>query len=123
VNWDELKDVQTLGALLAGSFPPVLDTLINSLVPAGPVRVKSKQIIIEEIDRMADCFDALGDLALSESVYQIVQGNHVRAAAVLDALSKGRNLPDPQIVDTLRSGLTVTHRVVLNLPTNMPGTV
>lgn len=122
VNWDELKDIQTLGELLETNFPADLDALINGLVPAGPVRIKSRKIIIEEIDRMADAFDALGDLALSESVYQIVQGNHVRAAAVLEALASGRNLPEPQVIDTLRSGNVVTQKVVLNLPTNMPGT-
>jgi hypothetical protein len=123
VNWDELKDIKTLGELLTDNFPAELDAIINGLVAIPATRATSKKIIIEEIDRMADCFDALGDLALSESVYQIVQGNHVRAAAVLDALAKGRNIPEPQVIDTLRSGLVVTHRVILNLPTNMPGTV
>ncbi|MGZ5245714.1 MAG: hypothetical protein ACXWV5_01410 [Flavitalea sp.] len=122
VNWDELKDIQTLGELLENNFPADLDTLVNGLVPSGPLRVTSRKIIIEEIDRMADAFDSLGDLALSESVYQIVQGNHVRAAAVLEALASGRNLPEPEIINTLRSGNVVTHKVVLNLPTKMPGT-
>ncbi|HEY6978177.1 MAG TPA: hypothetical protein VH396_17875 [Chitinophagaceae bacterium] len=70
--------------------------------------------IIEEIDRMADAFDALGDLAISESVYQMVLGNHVRAAAVLSALAEGKNIPDPGVIDTQRTGTIVTQKVLLN---------
>lgn len=73
------------------------------------------KVIIAEIDRMANAFDALGDLAISESVYQIVQGNHVRAAAMVNALAEGKNPPVPQIVDTPRSGTVVTQKVVMNL--------
>ena len=50
----------------------------------------------------------------SESVYQIVQGNHIRAAAMVNSLAQGKNIPDPMIVDTPRSGTVVTQRVVLN---------
>jgi hypothetical protein len=63
---------------------------------------------------MADAFDALGDVAISESVYQMVLGNHVRASAMLTALAEGQNIPDPQIIDTARNGIVVTQRVVLN---------
>lgn len=71
--------------------------------------------IIAEIDRMANAFDALGDLALSESVYQIVQGNHVRAAAMVNALAEGKTPPVPQIIDTPRMGTVITQRVTMNL--------
>lgn len=71
--------------------------------------------IAREIDRMADALDSLGDIAISESVFQIVQGNHVRAAAIVSSLAQGRNIPDPQIVETPRSGTIVTQRVLLNL--------
>ena len=67
-----------------------------------------------EIDRMADALDALGDVAVSESVYQVVQGNYVRASAMVNSLAQGKNIPDPQIVDTPRSGTVITQRVVFN---------
>lgn len=73
------------------------------------------RVLLKEIDRMADAMDAVGDVALSESVYQLVQGNHVRAAAVVSALAEGRAIPDPQIVQTPRTGTVVTQRVVLPL--------
>ena len=71
--------------------------------------------IISEIDQIADAFDAIGDLVTSESVYQIVQGIHVRAAAIVKALADGKAVPDPQIVRTPRTGTLVNHRVVLCL--------
>lgn len=78
-------------------------------------RNKELTALIKEIDRMADAFDALGDLAVSESVYQIVNGNHVRAASVLAALGDGNVMPEPQVVNTPRTGSVVTHRVILPL--------
>ena len=74
------------------------------------------RVILKEIDHIADSLDALADLSLSEGVYQIVQGNHVRAAAVLNALAEGRAIPDPQVIDTPRTGTVVTQRVVWHLP-------
>ena len=71
--------------------------------------------VLKEIDFMANAFDALGDIAISESVYQVVKGNHKRAAVVVSALSEGKNPPEPQIIDTPRSGIVVTHKVVLHL--------
>ncbi|MET0242955.1 MAG: hypothetical protein ABW174_05790, partial [Flavitalea sp.] len=121
VNWDDKKGTNTLGELLT-TLPPEVEAVINDVsTQAGlspAVKAAGRKIIIEEIDRMADSFDALGDLALSESVYQIVKGNHVRAAAVLDAVAKGRNIPEPEVIETLRSGVVVTHRVVINFETN-----
>lgn len=66
-----------------------------------------------EIDRMADAFDALGDLCIAESVYQVAQGNHVRASAILDKLSKGDVPNDITIADTPRTGTVVTHKVAM----------
>ena len=93
--------------------PSEISSVINANLN-GDNKTLVYNCIIEEIDRMADAFDALGDLAISESVYQMVQGNHVRAAAILTALSDGHNIPDPQIIDTARNGLVVTQRMLLN---------
>ena len=78
--------------------------------------------ILSEIDQIADTFDAIGDLVTSESVYQIVQGNHVRAAAIIQALADGKSVPEPQIIYTPRTGTLVNHRLVLCLdPTATAG--
>jgi len=68
-----------------------------------------------EVDRLLDIHDAVADLALAESVHQAVQGNYDRAAATLDTYSKGNFPPDPDVVQTPRSGITLTHRVGLHL--------
>jgi hypothetical protein len=72
-----------------------------------------KDAMIREIDRMADAFDALGDLCVSESVYQVAKGNHVRASAIMDQLSKGELPQEVEIADTPRTGTVVTQKVAL----------
>ncbi|MEM7373632.1 MAG: hypothetical protein AAF587_33725 [Bacteroidota bacterium] len=87
-----------------------------ALIPSASENAAKLDAILSEIDRMANAFDALGDLSISESVYQAANGNHERAAAVLSAMGQGKNPPRPEIIDTPRSGLTVTHRVSLHIP-------
>ena len=75
--------------------------------------------INEEARRIADIADAVADLAMAESVHQVVQGNYDRAGAVLDTYSKG-NFPDtPDVIRTPRSGVVLTHRVALHLRTGL----
>lgn len=74
---------------------------------------EEKDVFIKEIDRMANAFDALGDLCVSESVYQVVQGNHVRASAIMDKLAKGDVPKEIQITNTPRTGTVVTHKVAV----------
>src|SRR5688572_299888 len=63
------------------------------------------------VDRMFDINDAVADVAMAESVHQVVQGNYDRAAGTFDAYSKGNFPPLPEVVQTPRSGVTLTHRV------------
>jgi hypothetical protein len=74
-----------------------------------------KLAIDAEVDRILDIHDAVSDLAIAESVHQAVQGNYDRAAATLDTYSKGNFPPEPDVVQTPRSGITLTHRVGLHL--------
>ncbi|HEX2184382.1 MAG TPA: hypothetical protein VHN78_02605, partial [Chloroflexota bacterium] len=74
------------------------------------------QAIREEVGRMADSLDAIADLALAEGVYQVTQGNYERAGAMMKALGEGGHPPEPEIVDTPRSGVAITQRVALHLP-------
>lgn len=77
---------------------------------------KKLRAIIHEIDNMADALDALGDLVTAEGVYQLVRGNHVRASAVLNAMSEGKVPLDPEIIRSMRQGSMVTHRAILQIP-------
>ena len=82
-----------------------------------PANISTNQLqaILKEIDEMANAFDALGDLLMSESVYHIAQGNYVRSAAVFAALSEGRAPQEIQIINTPRSGHVLTQRLMLQL--------
>jgi hypothetical protein len=52
----------------------------------------------------------------------VVQGNYDRAAAVLESYSKGHLPPTPDVVQTPGAGVTITHRVGLQLKTGLsPG--
>ncbi|MER0171831.1 MAG: hypothetical protein DU489_14775 [Nitrosomonas sp.] len=71
--------------------------------------------INHEVQRIMNINDAVADLAMAEGVYQVVRGNYERAAGTLDAFSKGHFPPVPEVVQTPRSGVTLTHRVGLHL--------
>lgn len=72
-----------------------------------------KSAINNEVSRLVDLNDAIADLALAESVHQVVMGNYERASAVLDTYSKGNFPPTPDVIKTPRSGPVLTHRVGL----------
>jgi hypothetical protein len=60
-----------------------------------------------------DTLDAISDLIVAESVYQSVQGNAMRAGAVLDAIARGEAAPPPlDVARTPRTGSALTHRVM-----------
>ena len=52
---------------------------------------------------------------MAEQVYQTVKGNMTRAAGNAEAFSKGDYPPDVEVMDTPRTGITLTHRVGLQL--------
>lgn len=66
--------------------------------------------ILAEVEKLHDALDGINDLLLAESMYQVVQGNHPRAASSLNALA-GKGIPtDPQVIQTPRSFHIMTHR-------------
>lgn len=78
-----------------------------------------KQVIDAEVERILNINDAVADLAIAESVHQVVQGNYDRATATLDTYSKGNFPPTPDVIKTPRSGFTLTHRMGLQLETGL----
>ena len=88
----------------------------DELPAASPVQAAA---ISAEAERIADIADAVADLAMAESVHQVVQGNYDRAGAVLDTYSKGKFPATPDVIRTPRSGVTLTHRVALHLRTGL----
>lgn len=74
-----------------------------------------KEIIIQAVEHIRDINDAVADLGLAESVHQVVQGNIDRAAGTLDTYSKGNYPQMPDVVQTPRSGVNITHRVGIQI--------
>ncbi|MBZ5534020.1 MAG: hypothetical protein LAO20_21530 [Acidobacteriia bacterium] len=69
--------------------------------------------IIGLLRTIDDYADALADLSISEAVFQIIRGNFGQAGTLMDAISKGARPPNPEVVNTPRGGLDLTHRVGL----------
>jgi hypothetical protein len=95
----------------------------NKTYPFGKDLPKASEeqarAINAEVDRIMNLHDAVADLAMAESVHQVAQGNYDRAAATLDAYSKANFPPEPEVIQTPRSGITLTHRVALHLETGL----
>lgn len=71
--------------------------------------------VVSIIEKIKDDMDAIGDLLLAESVYQVSRGNNVRAGSVLNAIGRGETIPEPEIIKTPRKSDTLTHRCVVQL--------
>lgn len=64
--------------------------------------------------RLADVFDACGDLMLAEGVHQAAQGNMDRARGMITATGAFTHVPSEfDVITTPRSGRALSHRVML----------
>ena len=93
-----------------------------SLLPvSGPDAPSTaiKNAINKQVQNIANLNDAVADIAMAESVHQIVLGNYDRAAATLDTYSKGNFPPIPDVIQTPRRGTNITHRVGLQFEINV----
>ncbi|HLL75088.1 MAG TPA: hypothetical protein VK421_07455 [Pyrinomonadaceae bacterium] len=64
---------------------------------------------------IADINDAVADLVLAEGVHQAVSGNFDRSAGTLDAFSKGNYPPEPEVIQTPRTGTALVLRTAVHL--------
>lgn len=62
--------------------------------------------------------DALSDIGVAESVYQVAMGNPARAGGALNASSREQHPPQPAVVEGPRSGLDFTQRVLSTFAVN-----
>ncbi len=89
----------------------------NDYIPSGTwvaPRPGEAEAVQAAIAALQETHDAVADLLLAESVHQIVAGNPPRAAAALDLLGAGEAVPpDPEVVQTPRSGIPLQHKVAL----------
>lgn len=101
--------VALVAAFAAGSFVAGQNWGTNLPAPGGSDQTN----VLSLIATIEDYSDALGDVSIAESVFQIVRGNFGRAGGLMDAISQGDRPPDPDVVTTPRGGLDLTHRVLL----------
>jgi hypothetical protein len=79
------------------------------------LNTSQKEAITNEKDRLSDSLDAIKDLLLSESAFQLVQGNFDRVGAVLNSMRDFHIPPDLDVIKTPRSShLTYTNRVTIH---------
>lgn len=77
----------------------------------------------EQLAALDEMVDAVSDLLVAEGVYQLVQGNSARAGATLEAIATGRVAPpELEVVRTPRTGIAVTHRVLVLSTATPPAT-
>jgi hypothetical protein len=99
------------GVKLADVSAAELGTFLGSITG---ITADERTAITEERDKLADTLDAVKDLLLSESVYQLVQGNFDRTSATVNALQEAKIPADIQVVDTPRSShFSFTNRVTI----------
>jgi len=69
--------------------------------------------IISLLQTIDDYADALGDLSMTEAIYQTMRGNFGRAGGLMNAISRGERPPEPDVINTPRGGIDLTHRILL----------
>jgi len=90
-----------------------VEQALAAALPA-PDMATSWPIVSGELDALDDAIDAVSDVLLSESVYQLVSGNPLRAGLSLDSISRGDHAPpEPEVIRTPRSGTAVTERLLV----------
>jgi hypothetical protein len=89
---------------------------ISSIPGLAGASTNQKSALVTEADRLEQILDALSDLGVAEGVFHTVQGNTVKAKAVMSAISNGKAIADPDVIKTPRTGTVVQNRIALNIP-------
>lgn len=106
------------GLTLAETSQPFPYGATGSVVSATP---GERTAIEEEKNKLNDTLDAIKDLLLSESVFQVVQGNFDRTGAVMNALKDSNIPPELDVINTPRSShFSFTNRVTIQFETLKP---
>ncbi len=91
-----------------------LNRLGNHLQQPAPLDTAQKTTLADALVALRDLVDAISDVLLAESVYQLASGNPSRASGATDILSGA--VPPPDRLDMLQPperGIAVNHRVLL----------
>ncbi len=80
----------------------------------APMTTEQSAAIVKQRDNVKNSLDALKDLLVAESAYQLAMGNFERAAAVMKSVSDGTMISDIEVINTSRgTNLSVTNKMVI----------
>jgi hypothetical protein len=121
-----IESIEARNVLDGLKFIQHVESTGNSSYPFGfpaskglPAANSTEALAINsELKKIIEINDAIGDLVMAEQVYQTVLGNITRATGNADAYSKGNHPPTVEVKDTPRTGITLTHRMTLQLHAN-----
>lgn len=89
----------------------IIENFLDTLNDGVGLEVDDEKLaIFAAVDKIQNDMDAIADLLLSESVYQLAKGNIERSGAVLKILGEGGYIQEPEIIKTPRQGGALTHR-------------
>jgi hypothetical protein len=112
-NWKRL--VETLDSTSIEAFienDAVWKGLATDIAKYGPISNIITQIK-PHLDFLLEVMDGLSDLCIAESMYQAVNANYERSAAMLDSLGGNGQIPIPEIANIPRSGVQQTQSIIL----------
>lgn len=113
------QDYRALLAVIANTQPPntppdPVDFLLEIPGFSNLAIPDESEPLLKELDRLENILDAIGDLSVAEGVFQTVQGNTVKANAMVSAVASDKHIPIPDVVKTPRTGTHLNNRITLN---------
>lgn len=122
-DYESIEQIEANNVLDGVAFLEHLTSTGNYSYPFGlslpDAEERQQDAINDEVKKLVNTNDAVADLAMAESVHQVVMGNYERASAVLDTYSKGNFPSTPDVIKTPRSGIVLTHRFGLQFKTGI----
>jgi hypothetical protein len=87
----------------------------GNTIPFGTnaVLANGKTAILTAVKDLNDTVDAIGDLEMSEAVYQVAAGDVASAEAAMNFLPDGSNPPQSEVTTSPSAGIPVSHRVAV----------
>ncbi len=76
-----------------------------------------KRVFAGLVEQIADTYDAVNDLILSEGVYQLVKGNRTALSALMNKMENNSLIARPEILDIPMRSVNISHRLVVNFST------
>lgn len=93
------------------------ETALVNVTISGPLAGPpdpGTQLVITELNALAESVDGLSDALTAESAYQLVRGNTSRMGSTLQSIAQG-DAPPPEleVARTPRTGNSITHRMMV----------